>query len=56
LEHFDRTADGLDHSIRDVRSEVAATNRQLTQLGWTIAGILLAQLAAGIVGAVIALA
>jgi hypothetical protein len=55
-QRFDRIEDRLDRNFestlaefRELRGHIAASNRQLAQIGWALVGILFVQLIAAIV-------
>jgi hypothetical protein len=50
LEHrMDRGFEGVAAEFRGLRGYLAASNRQLTQIGWALVGILFVQLIAAVV-------
>ena len=55
FERVDRNFERVWDELREVRSEISASNRQLTQIGWALVGVLLAQLMAAVIaGSVVA--
>ena len=52
FDRVDRNFDRVWDEFRDLRREVAATNRQLAQIGSGVAGVFVAQLIAGIIAAI----
>jgi hypothetical protein len=51
-QHFDRIERNFDRvwdEFRELRGQIAASNRQLAQIGWALVGILLVQLIAALV-------
>ena len=46
----------LDAGFDGIRSDLAANQRQFAAIGWTVAGALMAQLIAAVIGALIAFA
>jgi hypothetical protein len=51
-QHLDRIERNFDRAwaeFRDLRGQIATSNRQLAQIGWALVGILLVQLIAALV-------
>ena len=49
FDQTDRNFDRVWDEFRELRGEISSSGRQLTQIGWTLVGILLLQLIAAIV-------
>jgi hypothetical protein len=55
-QHFDRIDRSFERvwdEFRELRGEIAASSRQLTQIGWALVGILLTQLIAAVIAAAV---
>jgi hypothetical protein len=51
-QHFDRIERNFDRAwdeFRELRGQIATSNRQLAQIGWALVGILFVQLIAALV-------
>lgn len=46
---MDRGFDRVSDEFRELRSELSSSNRQLTQIGWSLVGILIVQTIAAVV-------
>lgn len=49
FDHIDRQFDRVWDEFRDLRGEIAAVARQLSQIGWALVAVLLVQMIAAVV-------
>jgi tetrahydromethanopterin S-methyltransferase subunit G len=49
FDRVDRSFDRVWDEFRELRGQIAATNRQMAQIGWGMVGILFVQLIAAII-------